>query len=157
MARQLDDLCQDLVKKIALDLRVIDGDDVVRGNVVRSGGEESDKVAAGAVGVISLGGSSSSGRSCGSGIEMGGGAWRLCLADLESKVSFRFDEREKIFELPNGHFRLFSSSAPFLALLDDLEVVVQDSRDNRDHVCLDYSRSYSLRPSYANIDNTLKS
>jgi hypothetical protein len=79
--------------------------------VVRSGGELSDKFAAGSVGVTSLVGSSASGGSRDSGIDIGGGACRLVLEDLESYASFRLDEREKAFELPNGHFLLFSISA----------------------------------------------
>jgi hypothetical protein len=43
-------------------------------------------------------------------MEIGGGACRLALAELESNALFRFDEREKPF-VPKGHFRRFSISA----------------------------------------------
>lgn len=51
---------------------------------MRSGGELRDRLAAGAVGVMTLGGSSASGGSRGSGMVMGGGAWRRALAVRES-------------------------------------------------------------------------
>ena len=45
---------------------------------------------------------------------------------------------------------------PLSAFLDDLEVVVQDRRNNRHHVRFHYSCTNGLRAAYANIDYTLE-
>ena len=46
---------------------------------------------------------------------------------------------------------------PFLALFDDLEVIVQDRRNHRHHIRFHDSPSYSLRASHADVHDALKS
>jgi hypothetical protein len=52
---------------------------------------------------------------------------------------------------------LFGFLSLFAALVDHFDVVIENCRDDWNHVCLYHSRAHILRSTDPNIDNALKS